>query len=430
MLLVVGHLLLAPTVGLLESGTHRVGDVVGVHHDLPVDVAGRTADRLDQRGRRAQEPLLVRIEDRDQGDLGQVESLAQQVDADEDVELPDPEAPQDLHPLHGVDVGVQVADPDAVLEQVVGQVLGHLLGQRGHQDPLARVGPKPDELHEIVDLPGGGLDHDLRIDQPRRADDLLDDRVRLTPLVGPRGRRDEQPLTDALQELVEHQGPVVPRRRQPEPVLDQVVLAGAVPLVHATDLRHGHMRLVEEHHEVVGEVVQQGVGRLPGRATVEVPRVVLDAVAAADLADHLEIVVGAHLQPLRFQQLALGLEGGQAIGELGLDGGQRPFERLLRRHVVGRREDQRRGHRSADLTGQGIHADDALHLVTEELDAQRPLVVSGEDLKRVPADPEGPAHQREVVAAVLQRDELAHRGVEAHLGAGLEHEHVVGVLVR
>jgi hypothetical protein len=68
--------------------------------------------------------------------LGQVEALSQQVDADQHVELAEPQVAQDLDALDGVDLGVQVAHPDPELEQVVGEVLGHLLGQRGDQHPV------------------------------------------------------------------------------------------------------------------------------------------------------------------------------------------------------------------------------------------------------------------------------------------------------
>ena len=52
-----------------------------------------------------------------------------------------PQVAQDLDPLERVDLGVQVLDLDAHLAQVVGQVLGHALGQRRHQRPLAARRP-------------------------------------------------------------------------------------------------------------------------------------------------------------------------------------------------------------------------------------------------------------------------------------------------
>ena len=73
--------------------------------------------------------------------LGQVEALAQQVDADDDVVDTQAQVAQDLDALQRVDLGVQVVGADAHLLQVVGQVLGHLLGQRRHQHALAAVRP-------------------------------------------------------------------------------------------------------------------------------------------------------------------------------------------------------------------------------------------------------------------------------------------------
>ena len=82
---VVGELLVAASARLLERVGDRLGVLVGVHQHLAVDIARGAADRLDQRGLPAQEALLVGVEDRDERHLRQVETLAQQVDADEHV---------------------------------------------------------------------------------------------------------------------------------------------------------------------------------------------------------------------------------------------------------------------------------------------------------------------------------------------------------
>ena len=72
-------------VGLLQTATphrlrnrplHRIGHLIGIHDDLTCDVSRRPADHLDQRRLAAQEPLFVGVEDRDEGDFGQVEPLA------------------------------------------------------------------------------------------------------------------------------------------------------------------------------------------------------------------------------------------------------------------------------------------------------------------------------------------------------------------
>ena len=151
--------------------------------DLAGHVARRAADGLDQRLVGAQEALLVGVEDRHQRHLGQVEALAEQVDADQDVVLAQAQVAEQLDPLEGVDLGVEVAGADAGVEEVVGEVLGHLLGQRGDQDPLVLVGARADLVDQVVDLALGRLDHHLGVDQAGRADDLLHRAVDATHLV-------------------------------------------------------------------------------------------------------------------------------------------------------------------------------------------------------------------------------------------------------
>src|SRR3954454_20800450 len=78
--LVVGHLLVPPPVGLFDRLLHRRGDRVGVHVHLAGDVASGTTDRLDERRARPEEAFLVGVEDRHEGHLREVETLAQEVD--------------------------------------------------------------------------------------------------------------------------------------------------------------------------------------------------------------------------------------------------------------------------------------------------------------------------------------------------------------
>ena len=66
-------------------------------------------------------------------------------------------------------------DLDAHLVQVVGEVLGHLLGERRDEDPLAPLDALPDAVDEVVDLALGGPDLDGRVDDARGPDELLDD---------------------------------------------------------------------------------------------------------------------------------------------------------------------------------------------------------------------------------------------------------------
>src|SRR6478735_5014166 len=101
-LLVVGDLDRAAAIGLLERRLHRRGLLVGVHDHRAVDVAGRTPDRLDERRLTAEEALLVRVEDRDERHLGEVQALAEQVHADEHVVLAEAQLADDLDALQRV----------------------------------------------------------------------------------------------------------------------------------------------------------------------------------------------------------------------------------------------------------------------------------------------------------------------------------------
>ena len=93
---------------------------------------------------------------------------------DQDVVLPQPQVAQELDAGDGVDVGVQVAHPDAQLEQVVGQVLGHLLGQGGDERPGRPRRPWPVIRSSRSSIwPVVGDDHDLGVDEAGGPDDLL-----------------------------------------------------------------------------------------------------------------------------------------------------------------------------------------------------------------------------------------------------------------
>ena len=157
---------------LLHCTDDRLGALVRVQDDLPCRVAGGTTCGLDERRLAAQESLLVGVEHRDERDLRQVEALAQEVHADEDVELAEPELADDRDPVERVDL-VEIARANAGLEQVVGEVAGHLLGQRRDEDALARLLPMPDLVQEVVDLVARRAQLHLRVDDAGRADELL-----------------------------------------------------------------------------------------------------------------------------------------------------------------------------------------------------------------------------------------------------------------
>ena len=300
---------------------------------------------------------------------------------------------------------MEVLHAHAAIRQVGGQVLGHALGQRGDQHPLALVHALADLLQQVVDLPLGGLDDDPRIDQAGGADDLLDDAVAALHLVVPRSGGQVDGLPDAVLELGEGERPVVQGGRQAEAVIDQCALAGRIALVHGTDLRDGDVRLVDDQEEVLREVVEQCVGRGARGAAVDVHGVVLHARARADLAEHLQVVGGAHAQALGLQEPAVALQDGQTLGELALDALDGAGEALGAGDIVGGGEDEDLLGGGDDVAGHGVEGRQGLDLVAEELDADGELLVHGDDLDGVPAHPEGPSREIDVIARVLHGDE-------------------------
>ena len=233
-----------------------------------------------------------------------------------------------------------------------------------------------------------------------------------------------------VQELVEAQRPVVERRRQPEAEVDERLLARAVALVHAADLRHGLVRLVDEDDEVLGEVVEQRERVRSRRPALEDPRVVLDPVAEAELLHHLEVVLGALPQPVRLEHLALRLELLDPLVQLVPDLVDGALDRRLRGHVLGRRPDREVVELGVDLAGQRVEVRDLLDLVAEERDAVGGLLVRGLHLDDVALHPEAAAAEHGVVADVLAVDQLAQDEVAVVLLPHVEDQHALAPLLR
>ena len=302
---VPGRLLLAAAVGLGHGPLHRAGHLVGVQDHLAVEVARGAADGLHQAGLAAQEAFLVGVEDRHQRALGDVEALAQQVDADQHVEGAEPQIADDLDALQRLDVGVHVAHADALLVHVLGEVLGHALGEHGDQRAVAGARDLAHLVDQVVDLRLGGAHLDGGIDQAGRADHLLDEGAAGLGQLPAAGRgRDVHGLRPHGVPLLEAQRAVVHAGGQAEAVLGQRRLAPVVAAEHAADLRHGDVALVDEHQRVVGQVLEQRRRRLARLAAREIARVVLDAGAGAGRLHHLHVEDGALLEALRLQQAA------------------------------------------------------------------------------------------------------------------------------
>ena len=194
-----------------------------------------------------------------------------------------------------------------MLEQVVGQVLRHLLRQRRDQRALLDLDPLADLVHQVVDLVARLAHVDLGVDDPGRPHELLDDAAEWLRSKSP-GVADTKTICGALggtrrtsADGCRARSGAGSRSRRAS-----ACASGRPRTCRRSAARS--VRLVDEADEVVGEVVDQAVRALARLAAVEDARVVLDPVAEPELAQHLHVELGALPQAVRLQQLALLVE--------------------------------------------------------------------------------------------------------------------------
>jgi hypothetical protein len=186
--------------------------------------------------------------------------------------------------------------------------------------------------------------------------------------------------------------------------------------VHGRDLGDGLVRFVHEDEEVLGEVVDERGRWLAGLPPGKVTRVVLDALAAAHLLQHLEVVEGALRESLLLDQLIGGVELDQARAQLLPDRGHGAYQLVGGSHVVRSGKYRDLVEPAQHLAAQGIDFGNRLDLVAPPLDAQGLLpLVRREDLDDVATHAEGAAREVHVVALVLDFDQPAQDGVTPHL---------------
>ena len=139
----------------------------------------------------------------------------------------------------------------------------------GDEAAIAGLRGGADFADDVVHLRAPRADVDRRIDQPGRANDLLDEHA--AELVGAPRRRASptpRPIAGASVPFLEAQRPVVHAGGQAGTGFGQGRLAPEVAAEHAADLRHGDVAFVGEHQRVVGDIFEQVGGGSPGRRPV------------------------------------------------------------------------------------------------------------------------------------------------------------------
>ena len=127
----------------------------------------RATSGLNQTRLAAKKSFLVRVENRYERNLRQIESLAQKIDSHEHIELAFAQRAQNLYALNRINVAVEILHAHADVAQVICEFLSRALGERGDQHALLEIAALSGFLHQIINLTFERLDCDFGINQAR-----------------------------------------------------------------------------------------------------------------------------------------------------------------------------------------------------------------------------------------------------------------------
>ena len=86
-----------------------------------------------------------------------------------------------------------------------------------------------------------------------------------------RSCRAEQHLIDVLLKLLKIKRSVIKSRWQSEAIVHQCKFPAPVAVVHGSDLRNGHMGLINDDQKVIVKEVKKSQRRLAGFGKIKVP---------------------------------------------------------------------------------------------------------------------------------------------------------------
>src|SRR6266699_4049564 len=137
-------------------------------------MARRTTGSLDERSLAAQKSFLVGIENANERNFGKIETFAEQIDTDEDVEVGRAESAQNFDAFNRIDVAMQIAHFQSNIAQVIGQIFGGAFGQGCHQNSLILFHTLAAQLDRVIDLVLKRLERNFWIEQSGGPNDLFD----------------------------------------------------------------------------------------------------------------------------------------------------------------------------------------------------------------------------------------------------------------
>ena len=173
MLLIIVLLDLPSAVRLRDSRAHGICHIIRIHDNMSFRITRCTPNRLNQGSLGTQEAFLIRIQNRHQRNLRNIQTLTQQIDSHQYIKHIQTHVPDDLRPLQRVDIRMQVLHTNSYIAHIGCQVFRHPFGQRRHQNLMMVRHFLVDLRDQIINLSFHRPHIHFRIQQAGRPDDLL-----------------------------------------------------------------------------------------------------------------------------------------------------------------------------------------------------------------------------------------------------------------
>ena len=313
---------------------------------------------------------------------------------------------------------MQIPHPDSGFCQIICQVLGHLLGQGGHQNLILLLDLPADFSDQIVNLALHRPHINLRIQKTGRPDHLLCAKELMLLLVFPRRCRAEQHLINLLLKFLKIQRPVIQCRWEPESVIHKGRLPASVPVIHGTDLRNRHMRLIHNNQIVLREEVHQRQRLRSRRHEIQMSGIVLNTGTEAGLPHHLDVEIRPLGDTLRLNQLVLSLEITNPFLQFLLNVLTGKIDLLLRNDIVRSRIDHDVLQTRVHTPVYELHLTDPVNFVTEKLHPDQILTsLRRIDLNGISPHTEITSLQTLIISLILDGNQITNHIVPVLLHA-------------
>ena len=173
MFLIICHLNCTAALRFIQCQTHGIRNRICIHDNMTFTVSRRTSDGLNQRSFRTKKSFLVRIQNRHQRNLRNIQPLSQKVDSNQYIKHIQTQIPDNFCTLQRINIRMQIFDPNTDLTHIIGQIFCHFLCQCRNQNFMTARCFFIDFADQVINLPLHRTHFHIRIQQTCRPDDLL-----------------------------------------------------------------------------------------------------------------------------------------------------------------------------------------------------------------------------------------------------------------